>query len=88
MVNEALQQARIKNVAIQKFVTEWAELTQPDQITLVSAADDTKLLAEAVQADELLSAGEGNYFARPDSFVPNSVVSSSIRPTLVTYCWD
>jgi len=81
MVNEALQQARIKNVAIQKFVTEWAELTQPDQITLVSAADDTKLLAEAVQADELLSAGEGNYFARSH---PKDTARSEQRTVVAT----
>lgn len=45
-------------------MSEWAEITNPEKIELVSAADDARLLEEAIAAGEMLSAGKGRYYSR------------------------
>lgn len=45
-------------------MSEWAEITNPEKIELVSAADDTRLLEEAIAAGEMLRAGKGRYYSR------------------------
>lgn len=81
MVNEAMLQAGIANRAIQRFVDDWAELTQPDQIEVISAADDARLLAEAVHDGELLQTDDGNYYARSH---PQDTARSEQRTVVAT----
>lgn len=45
-------------------MSEWAEITNPEKIELVSAADDARLLEEAIAAGEMLRAGKGRYYPR------------------------
>lgn len=50
--------------SVRAFVSEWAEITNPEKIELVSAADDARLLEEAIAAGEMLRAGKGRYYPR------------------------
>ena len=50
--------------SVRAFVSEWAEITNPKKIELVSAADDARLLEEAIAAGEMLRAGKGRYYSR------------------------
>ncbi len=63
-VERALDEAGLKNLAVREYVAHWAAITQPDRVEVVSAADDARLLAEAVEAGELQPAGEGRYYSR------------------------
>ena len=45
-------------------MSEWAEITNPEKIELVSGADDARLLEEAIAAGEMLRAGKGRYYSR------------------------
>lgn len=45
-------------------MSEWAEITNPEKIELVSAADDARLLEEAIAAGEMLRVGKGRYYSR------------------------
>jgi phosphoenolpyruvate carboxykinase (GTP) len=60
----SLDVAGVTNEAIREFVLEWAAITTPARVEVVSAADDARLLQEALDAGELLPAGEGRYYAR------------------------
>ncbi len=60
----ALDVAGVTNDAIREFVREWAAITTPARVEVVSAADDARLIQEALDAGELLPAGEGRYYAR------------------------
>lgn len=60
----ALDVAGVTNEAIRDFVKEWATITTPARVEVVSAADDARLIQEALDAGELLQAGEGRYYAR------------------------
>lgn len=53
--------------SVRAFVSEWAEITNPEKIELVSAADDARLLEEAIAAGEMLRAGKGRYYSRSHS---------------------
>ncbi|PLA14376.1 phosphoenolpyruvate carboxykinase (GTP) [Corynebacterium riegelii] len=50
--------------SVRAFVSEWAEITNPEKIELVSAADDARLLEEAIAAGEMLRVGKGRYYSR------------------------
>jgi phosphoenolpyruvate carboxykinase (GTP) len=54
----------IPDVHVRGFIRYWAGITRPDRIEIIDAADDGRLLAEALAAGELLPAGEGRYYAR------------------------
>ncbi|MEM9520963.1 MAG: phosphoenolpyruvate carboxykinase (GTP) [Actinomycetota bacterium] len=56
--------AGLTNTAVRDFVTEYAALTGAEAIEVVNAADDPRYLREAVDAGELLPAGEGLYYSR------------------------
>ena len=73
--------AELRNPSISMFVEEWAEITQPDRIELVSAADDARLLTEALAAGELLPAGAGRYYARSH---PKDTARSEERTVVAT----
>lgn len=63
-VDSALDEAGLKNPHVRAFVARWAAITQPDRIEVVDAADDARLVQEALDAGELLPAGEGRYYSR------------------------
>ncbi|WP_257183618.1 phosphoenolpyruvate carboxykinase (GTP) [Corynebacterium cystitidis] len=54
----------IPNPAIAEFVEEWAAITQPANIELVSAADNQRLIDESLEDGSLQPAGRGRYFSR------------------------
>ena len=63
-VNTALDEAGLTNPQVREYVAHWAELTGADRVEVVSAADDARLVQEALDAGELLPAGEGLYYSR------------------------
>ncbi|MCT2007599.1 phosphoenolpyruvate carboxykinase (GTP) [Micrococcus lylae] len=73
--------AEIRNESISAFVEEWARVTEPDRIELVSAVDDARLIGEALAAGELLPAGEGRYYARSH---PKDTARSEERTVVAT----
>jgi len=63
-VEKALDEAGVKNPHVREYVRYYADLTGVDRIEVVSAADDSRLIEEALEAGELEPAGEGRYFSR------------------------
>ena len=63
-VESALDEAGLKNPHVREYVAHWAAITEPARIEVVSAADDARLVQEALDAGELLPAGEGLYYSR------------------------
>ncbi len=63
-VEAALDEAGLKNPHVREYVRYWADLTGAEHVEVVSAADDARLVDEALAAGELLPAGEGRYYSR------------------------
>ena len=63
-IEEALDDAGLKNAHVREYVQHWAEHTGAERIEVVNAADDARLIQEALDAGELLPAGEGRYYSR------------------------
>lgn len=63
-VDAALDQADLKNPHVREYVRYWADLTGADRVEVISAADDARLIAEALEAGELDPAGDGLYYSR------------------------
>ncbi len=63
-VDSALDAAGLTNEAVRDYVRHWAGVTGADRVEVVSAADDARLIQEALDAGELLPAGEGRYYSR------------------------
>ncbi len=63
-VEKALDEAGLTNPHVREYVARWAEVTEPDRIEVVGAEDDARLIQEALDAGELLPAGEGLYYSR------------------------
>lgn len=63
-VEKALDEAGLRNPRVREYVAHWAAITQPERIEVVSAADDARLVQEALDAGELQPAGEGLYYSR------------------------
>jgi phosphoenolpyruvate carboxykinase (GTP) len=63
-VHAALDGAGLRNVHVREYVRYWAELTGAARIEVVSAADDARLISEALADGEILPAGEGRYYSR------------------------
>lgn len=80
-IDHTLNAAGITVQAIREFVEEWATITTPARVEVVSAADDARLIQEALDAGELLRAGEGRYYAR--SHV-NDTARSEARTVVAT----
>jgi phosphoenolpyruvate carboxykinase (GTP) len=59
-----MDEAGLTNPKVREFVKEYAELTGAEQVEVVNASDDARLLEEAVAAGELQMAGEGRYYSR------------------------
>jgi phosphoenolpyruvate carboxykinase (GTP) len=63
-VDKVLDGAGLKNPQVREYVRYWADLTGAERVEVVSAADDARLIQEALDAGELLPAGEGRYYSR------------------------
>jgi phosphoenolpyruvate carboxykinase (GTP) len=63
-VEAALDAAGLKNQHVREYVKYWAEHTGAERVEVVSASDDARLISEALEAGELLPAGEGLYYSR------------------------
>lgn len=63
-VDAVLDSAGVTNTEVREYVRYWAGITDPDRVEVVSAADDARLLQEALDAGEIQPAGEGLYYSR------------------------
>ncbi|EON25691.1 phosphoenolpyruvate carboxykinase [Nocardioides sp. CF8] len=63
-VEAALDAAGLTNPAVREYVRKYADLTGAERIEVVSPADDARLIQEALEAGELMPAGEGRYYSR------------------------
>ncbi|WP_166140025.1 phosphoenolpyruvate carboxykinase (GTP) [Nocardioides ochotonae] len=63
-VQSVLDAAGLTNPRVREYVEYWAELTGAARVEVVSSADDARLVQEALEAGELLPAGEGRYYSR------------------------
>ena len=63
-VEKVLDDAGVTNPRVREYVAYWAELTGAARVEVVTAADDDRLIQEALDAGELLPAGEGRYYSR------------------------
>jgi phosphoenolpyruvate carboxykinase (GTP) len=63
-VDSALDAAGLTNESVREYVRHWAGVTGAERVEVVSAADDARLIQEALDAGELLPAGEGRYYSR------------------------
>jgi phosphoenolpyruvate carboxykinase (GTP) len=63
-VDEVLHSAGLTNKQVAEYVRHWAELTGAATVEVVGLADDDRLLSEALDAGEIVPAGEGRYYAR------------------------
>jgi phosphoenolpyruvate carboxykinase (GTP) len=63
-VDAELERAGLTNNEAREYVRYWAGVTGPERIEVVSAASDARLIAEALDAGEIVPAGEGQYYSR------------------------
>lgn len=63
-VEAALDNAGVINPNVREYVRYWADLTGAERVEVVSAEDDARLIAEALEAGELEPAGDGLYYSR------------------------
>ncbi len=63
-VEKVLSNAGLTNPQVRAYVRYWADLTGAERVEVVDAADDARLIQEALEAGELLPAGEGRYYSR------------------------
>ncbi len=63
-VEAALDAAGLTNEKVREYVRYYADLTGAERVEVVTAADDARLVQEALEAGELEPAGEGRYYSR------------------------
>ncbi len=63
-VDKVLDEAGLHNPHVREYVKHWAEHTGAARVEVVSASDDDRLIAESLEAGEILPAGEGLYYSR------------------------
>ena len=63
-VEATLDKAGVSNPNVREYVRYWADLTGAARVEVVTAADDARLIAEALDAGELEPAGDGLYYSR------------------------
>ncbi|HEY8301858.1 MAG TPA: phosphoenolpyruvate carboxykinase (GTP) [Jatrophihabitans sp.] len=80
-VDADLDRAGLTNPHVREFVRQWAAVTEPDRIEVVSAADDARLVEESLAAGEVLPAGTGRYYARSH---PKDTARSEDRTVVAT----
>ncbi|KAA1421778.1 phosphoenolpyruvate carboxykinase (GTP) [Nocardioides humilatus] len=63
-VERVLDEAGLTNTYVRDYVAHWAGITGADNVEVVSASDDARLIELALASGELLPAGEGSYYSR------------------------
>ncbi len=63
-VDAILEAAHLKNDHVREYVRYWAGVTGAATIEVVSADDDARLIQEALEAGEILPAGDDLYYSR------------------------
>jgi phosphoenolpyruvate carboxykinase (GTP) len=63
-VDAVLDEAGLTNPKVREYVRYWADLTGAERLEVVEAADDERLVQEALDAGELLPAGDQRYYSR------------------------
>ncbi|MGH3413005.1 MAG: phosphoenolpyruvate carboxykinase (GTP) [Marmoricola sp.] len=63
-VDKALDEAGLTNPHVREYVRHWAGVTGAERVEVAGAADDARLVQEALEAGELEPAGDGRYFSR------------------------
>jgi len=61
---DVLGRAGLTNKTVCEYVLHWAELTGAARLEVVGAADDARLIREALAAGEIVPAGEGRFYSR------------------------
>ncbi|WP_138759254.1 phosphoenolpyruvate carboxykinase (GTP) [Modestobacter altitudinis] len=80
-VDAVLDQAGLTNSKVREHVRYWFELTGAERLEVVNAADDGRLIEEALAAGELFPAGEGRYYSRSH---PKDTARSEERTVVAT----
>lgn len=80
-IRRHLDDAGVTIPAIRSFVEEWAQLSAPERIEVISAEDDARIIAEALEAGEILPAGRGRYYTRSH---PKDTARSEERTVVAT----
>jgi phosphoenolpyruvate carboxykinase (GTP) len=80
-IDAVLDRAGLTNVYVRDYVRRWADLTGAERVEVVNASDDARLLREALDAGELLRAGEGRYYSRSH---PKDTARSEERTVVAT----
>ena len=85
-VDAILEAADLKNDRVRDYVRYWAGVTGADNVEVVTADDDARLIQEALDAGEIQPAGEGLYYSR--SYYKDTarseertIVATATRPT-------
>ena len=63
-LEQSLDEAGLTNRSVREYVQHWAQFLGAERIEVVSAADDARLVREALEAGEIQPAGEGLYYSR------------------------
>jgi phosphoenolpyruvate carboxykinase (GTP) len=63
-VDAILEAADLKNDRVRDYVRYWAGVTGADNVEVVTADDDARLIQEALDAGEILPAGQDLYYSR------------------------
>ncbi|MDR6940100.1 phosphoenolpyruvate carboxykinase (GTP) [Arcanobacterium hippocoleae] len=63
-ISQILSDAGLHNEAVVRYVSYWAEITEPAKIEVVSAKDDDRLIAEGLASGEIAPAGKDLYYSR------------------------
>ena len=77
-----LARAGLTNPHVHEFVAEWARILTPDRIEVVDADADERLLAEALEAEEIIEAGRDRYLAHSH---PTDTARSEERTVVATH---
>ncbi|SDE57191.1 phosphoenolpyruvate carboxykinase (GTP) [Blastococcus fimeti] len=80
-MDAVLDEAGLTNEAVRAYVKHWAQHTGAERVEVVNASDDARLIAEALEAGELLPAGEGRYYSRSH---PKDTARSEERTVVAT----
>lgn len=80
-IDAVLDEAGLTNEAVRAYVKHWAQHTGAERVEVVNASDDARLIAEALEAGELLPAGKGRYYSRSH---PKDTARSEERTVVAT----
>ena len=80
-IDAVLDEAGLTNEAVRSYVKHWAQHTGAERVEVINASDDARLIAEALEAGELLPAGKGRYYSRSH---PKDTARSEERTVVAT----